>query len=79
EAEAAAEKARQEAEAAKARSAQREDYTLEQAEPAASLGNAPIKYTKSGGDLPEKKGCFGCGAAILLVAAMSAAGALYFV
>jgi hypothetical protein len=69
---------RAEAEARMAASAQREQYTLDAPEPAASLSQSPIKVTKSGGEtLPVKPaGCFGCasvGLAVVLVASAAVA------
>lgn len=62
-------------EAARARSRQREDYTLDTPEEAASLRNSPIKVTRSADAelaasppaAPARAGCFGCGAALLCV------------
>lgn len=55
-------------------SAQQEQYTLDDAVPASSLKASPIKVTRSAdvpapaaAALPEKKGCFGCGAMFLFV------------
>ncbi|MDP2306726.1 MAG: hypothetical protein Q8P18_11945 [Pseudomonadota bacterium] len=58
--------------AMRAASRQREDYSLAEAEEAASLKHAPIKVTRSAeletsaSATPAKSGCFGCGAGIVL-------------
>lgn len=78
----AEEKARKEAEERRARSVVKDDYALDNQTAAASAANAPIKYTRSGGDLapssggpPAKAGCMGCGAGLILLAVFgSAAG-----
>lgn len=70
-------------EAARTRSRQREDYSLETPEDAASLKNSPIKVTRSadaelaptGSAAPAKSGCLGCGAGMLLFALASAGAA----
>ncbi len=79
-----AEEARKAEEASRHRaSAQREDYTLEAAQPAASLSSAPIKTTRNAevearADAPvAKSGCFGCGGLLLLGLAAAASGAAY--
>lgn len=90
EAEAAAAKARAEAEAKAAEesarreaSKQREDYTLDEAVEAATLKAAPIKLTRSAdlekvADAPvEKKGCFGCGAGLILFVVSAGAAISY--
>ncbi len=71
------ESARREAEAKhREASSQREDYSLAAAEPASSLQNAPIKYTRQSDEkagTPAKTGCFGCASALLAVVALGAA------
>ncbi|GDX81107.1 hypothetical protein LBMAG42_29180 [Deltaproteobacteria bacterium] len=57
-------------------SAQREDYSLAAAEPASSLQNAPIKYTRQSDEkagLPAKSGCFGCAGVMLAIFVLGAA------
>lgn len=63
----AEEKARREAQERLSRSAQREDYSLDAPLAADSSRTAPIQYSRSGGDLPEKKaGCMGCASLVLV-------------
>jgi hypothetical protein len=68
-----AERAAKEAEERRARSAQREDYSLDAAVPAASAQAAPIKYTRTtevaptSTQPPAKAGCMGCGAGLFFL------------
>jgi hypothetical protein len=84
----AAEQAEREAaraaeQAALAASKQREDYSLGDAESAASLKHAPIKVTRTAemeatsGAAPAKGGCMGCGAGIVVFAVLSTAAATW--
>ncbi|MBM4366993.1 MAG: hypothetical protein FJ102_12340 [Deltaproteobacteria bacterium] len=80
----AAEAARRaEEEAQRKASAQREDYSLDASQPAASLASAPIKTTRNAevearAEAPvAKSGCFGCGGLLLLGLAAAASGAAY--
>lgn len=70
----------------RAASGQREDYSLAEAEAAASLKQAPIKVTRSAelettrSAAPARSGCLGCGAGIaLFVLAGAVAGVGYWV
>ena len=60
-------------------SKQRENYTLDEAESAASLKHAPIKVTRSAelapaaSATPARSGCMGCGAGIVLFVLAGAA------
>ena len=69
--------------AAREASAQREDYSLAAAEPAANLASAPIKVTRSAEveasdeKLPAKKGCLGCAGLLLATLALGASGVAY--